>query len=376
MRKKTVIAICSFIFILILVVIPIYFYDKNSLKASEKFFGEPVWVFTPQQRIVTSLLDDNSRLFIQTLNSIYSLDIQTGEILWQTGFLADPVYGTPMKVSGDILLAQGEHATVAAYSTDSGRLLWDHFTDNYWIEDMAVYENNLYVARYNAHLSAYNLSDGEILWSKDVPSRNSLFVFTDKDVVYLGTSYLLRIYETQQLIPGKLLQERNLKDLVTYMEKVDDTLYIAYYKNEEISFSALDISTFESKWDIPYGQLTNVSSIKSMVLKNGILYAIGDRVVAISLQNGEVLWVSDKEISYKKFIISHDIIYVVDGTYLYMLDKNTGVETRRVPLPGLPSLVSLVQGKQTNLFISDELVIIISNGQVYCYPRSALSTSK
>jgi outer membrane protein assembly factor BamB len=376
MRKKSIIAICSLVFILILAVISFYFYNKTLAKASGEFFGEPFWVFTPQRRIVASLLDDNSRLFIQTLDSIYSLDIHTGNILWQTNLPADPVYGTPMMASGDILLAQGQRAEVAAYSADSGKLLWNHVTDNYWIENMAIYENNLYIARYNAYLTAYNLSDGEILWSKDVPSRNSLFVFADKDIVYLGTNHLMRIYDEQYSIPVNLFQEHNFKDAVNFMKKAGNTLYVAYYKNEGISILALDVSTFEDKWNIPYSQLPHISSINSMAIENDVLYAIGNRVAAISLQDGKVLWITNEEISYEKSVIFRDVIYAMDETYLHIFNKNTGVETKRVPLPGLPSLVSLIQGKHANLMISDGFIILVSNGQVYCYPRSVLTTAK
>jgi outer membrane protein assembly factor BamB len=376
-RNKILIALCSSISLVFLVVIFIYIHNVNLAKVSGHFFGEPVWVFKPQQRIVTSLLDDNSHLFIQTLDSIYSLDIHTGEILWQTGFRADPVYGTQMKVSGDILLVQGEHATVAAYSANSGKLLWQNrFTVYGWIVDMAVNENNLYVARHSTYLTAYNLSNGNILWSQEVPDRNSLFVFAEKDKVYLGTSDLVRIYETQEVIPGKLLQEHNLNGLVASMKKVENTLYVAYYKNENISFSALDINTFENRWSIQFVQLPNVSSINSMIVENETLYATGDRVAAIALQDGKVLWISDKEISFKASAVSRDAIYALDETYLYAFDKSTGDEMERIPLPGISPLTSLVQVKHSNLFISAELVVIVSNGQVYCYPRSMLSTSK
>lgn len=377
MRNKILIAFCSSIFIVFLIAMFIHIHNVKLAKDSEQFFGEPVWVFKPQQRIVTSLLDDNSHLFIQTLNSIYSLDIHTGEILWQAEFLADPVYETQMELSRDILLVQGEHATVAAFSTDSGNLLWQNrFTVYGWIEDMAINDNTLYVARHSTYLTAYNLSDGDIFWSQEVPDRNNLFIFADKDKVYLGTSHLVRIYETQGVVPGKLLQEHSLNGLVATMKKVENTLYVAYYKDENVSFSALDINTFESRWSIHSDQLPNVSSINSIAIENGTLYAIGDQVAALALQDGKVLWISNEEISFKASTVSRDAIYVSDETYLYAFDKSTGIEMERIPLPGMPPLASLVQGKHSNLFISAELVVIVSNGQVYCYPRSTLSTSK
>jgi outer membrane protein assembly factor BamB len=160
------------------------------------------------------------------------------------------------------------------------------------------------------------------------------------------------------------------------MKKVENTLYVAYYKDENVSFSALDINTFESRWSIRLSQLPNVSSINSIAIENGTLYAIGDQVAALALQDGKVLWISNEEISFKASAVSHDAIYVLDETYLYPFDKSTGIEMKRIPLPGTPPLASLVQGKHSNLFISAELVAIVSNGQVYCYPRSTLSTSK
>jgi hypothetical protein len=74
--------------------------------------------------------------------------------------------------------------------------------------------------------------------------------------------------------------------------------------------------------------------------------------------------------------ISGDDIYVADETYLYLFDKNTGSEKYLVPLPGMPTLVSLIQGRYVDLFFTDEFAIIVSNGKVYCYPRSVLSLSR
>jgi outer membrane protein assembly factor BamB len=283
-----------------------------------------------------------------------------------------------MKVNDDILLAQGRNATIMAYSANSGKLLWQNrFTNDYWIEDMGIFDNSLYVARHSTYLTAYNLNDGEILWSQRVPDRTSLFVFPDRETVYLGTSdslrsYGVKTYDGDYLGPGRLLWEYSLDGLVDYMEKVDDTIYIAYYQDEGISFSAMDIKTFESKWNISYRQIPGILSIRSMVIENDVLYATGDKIVAIATQNGKVLWASERKAAYKKSIISGNVIYAIDRSYLYTLDKNTGVEMGRVPLPGLPSLISFIQGSYTNLFINDDLVIIVSNGQVYCYPRSVL----
>jgi outer membrane protein assembly factor BamB len=382
MRKKSVIIIGFLFFMLLLFLASISFRNMGLSTASDKLLGNPVWVFKPQHRITTSLLDDKSRLFIQTLDSIYSMDIRTGGILWRASLLADPVYGTPMIVSRDILLAQGRNATISAYSADSGKLLWqDLRTVDYWIEDMVVFEDDLFVARYNTSLTAYNLGDGEILWSKPIPSRNSLFVFPEKEIVYLGTSdslqaYQVPTYDAQYLGAGTLLWERDLDGVVEYMEKIEDVIYIAYYHDEGISFSSEDIKTFKTLWNIPYKKLPGILSIHLMFIENNILYAIGDRIIAISIQDGKVIWVNDREAAYKKSIISGNYIYAIDDSYLYILDKNTGIEMNRVPLPGQPSLVSLIQGSYSDLFNNGDTLFIVSNGQIYCFSRSSISTRK
>jgi outer membrane protein assembly factor BamB len=369
MLKKFVAFICTLLFALTIIALSISFRNKSTAKASENFFGKPVWAFKSPKRIVASLLDENSRLFIQTQNSIYSLDVQTGNILWQTELNADTYMPSPMLVSGDILLAQGRNAMIAAYSANSGQLLWqDGFSHGDWIEDMATYENNLYVARYSTSLTVYQLDSGEILWSPPVPDRSNLFLFTEKGKVYLGTDDSLRIYDTQQLLPSKLLEEVKLDDQIAYMEKAGNTLYIANYHEKGISLSAFNFSTLEKMWDVPYRQLPGLLSVNSMVISENILYVIGEKTVAISTNNGTVQWISDKDTFYKKSVIASDAIYAINDTNLSILDKDTGKELRLIPLPGSPLWMPLLIGLHSNMFFVNNYAVIVSNDQVSYYP--------
>jgi outer membrane protein assembly factor BamB len=377
MLSKKIIAIYSIGFILIIFLLFVFFRNMYFSNLSENSLGEPIWVNQPTDTIKTSVFDNSDRLFIQTFDYIYSLDLFTGEITWKTNFQADPAHITPMVVSRDTLVAQGRNASVGVFNAFSGYLLWsNHHTHGYRIEDWYVFDNKLYIASYLKSFTAYNLLDGEILWSHSLVDRESLYVFADNEAVYLGAGDSFNIYDTQQPNQGTLIKYHKLEGLVEYMNKIGNMLYVAYYHDAGISISAVEINTFERIWKIEYRKLPGVSSIRSMYLKNDILYVIGNRIVAISSQNGEILWISDQDISYNKIIFSKDVIYAVDEDYLYILEKGTGIETMRTHLPGLPPIFSFIQGKHTNLFIKDNLMVIISNGKVYCFPLSVLTYSK
>jgi outer membrane protein assembly factor BamB len=377
MRRKKVITIYSIGLLLIIFPLIVFFRNIYFSNLSENSLGKPNWVNQPTDTIKTSVFDNSHRLFIQTFEYIYSLDLFTGEVIWQTNFQADPAHITPMVVSRDTLVAQGRNASVGVFNAFSGDLLWsNHHTHGYRIEDWDIFDAKLYIASYLKSFTAYNLLDGEILWSHSLVDRESLYVFADNEAVYLGADDSFNIYNTQQPTQGTLKAEHQLDGLVEYMKKIGNMLYVAYYHDAGISISAVDITTFEKKWNITYRKLPGVSSIKSMYLKNDILYAIGNRIVAISSQNGEILWISDQEISYNKIIFSKDLFYAVDENYLYILEKSTGIETMRTHLPGLPPIFSFIQGKHTNLFIKDNIMVIISNGKIYCYPLSVLTDSK
>jgi outer membrane protein assembly factor BamB len=319
------------------------------------------------------LTDDTSHLFIQTSNSIYSLNVDSGKILWQKEALAGPTYGASMKKSGDTLFASEKNETIAAYSWKTGETIWKDSpkvgTD--WIDDMNINNNTIYVARYNGHLTAYDLSNGKLLWEKDIPDRTELFVMPDEEKVYLGTSASLFTYDPHT---GELLGEYKLNRFAHYMEKKDETVYIANYKEKGFSFSALDLNTLETKWTTSKRNPQVTSSSDSMIFENDILYGIGNPIVAVSMPSGDILWISNKKENYKSAVINGNEIYAVDRSYLYILDKASGIEKKRIPLPGIPlpgitfpPLISWLFGSDTNLFISNDLLIVVSDNQVNCY---------
>ena len=368
MSRKTIVKVYILIFVALLGIVSITLHYRNLGKTSGAFFGEPIWVFKPQGPIFGSLLNDSSHLSIQTSESIYLLNADSGKILWQRNAFAGPTYGASMEKNVDTLFVPEKNETIVAYSVKTGKLIWKDSpkAGTTWIDDMNIGNNTLYVARYNGYLTAYDLSNGEFLWDKIVPDRTELYVMPDEDKVYLGTDESLFAYEAST---GKLLREYKLNNLDAYMEKKDETIYIAYYQERGVSFSGLDFNTLETKWAISNHNPPDVSLINSIIFENDVLYGIGNRIVAVSMSSGDIFWVSDKKESYKTAIINGNEIYAVDRSYLYILDKTTGIEKKRIPLPGipLPPLISWALGSHTNLFISNDLLIVISNNQVNCY---------
>ena len=191
----------------------------------------------------------------------------------------------------------------------------------------------------------------------------------DEDKVYLGTGESIFAYgaHTGELV--ELLWEYKLNKLADYMEKKDGIVYIANYQEKGFSFSALDLNTLENKWSASSRTPQEISWIDSMVFENNILYGIGSRIVAVSLSSGDILWVSDKKETYESAVINGDEIYAVDRSYFYILDKASGIEKKRIPLLGitLAPLMSWLFGSHTNLFISNDLLIVVSNNQVNCF---------
>ena len=373
MSKKTIVKICIFTFVILFGVVSIGLHFRNLSKSAKEFFGEPIWVFKPQDTIFSSLADDTSYLFIQTPDLIYSLNVDSGKTLWQKEALAGPTYGASMKKSGDTLFAPEKNGTIAAYSLKTGETIWKDSpkVGAARIEDMNINNNTIYVARYSRHLTAYDLVNGKLLWEKDVPSRTELFVMPDEEKVYLSTSESLFVYDSHT---GELLGEYKLNKFAQHMEKKDEIVYLANYKEKGFSFSALDLNSFETKWTISKRNPSVTSSIDSMIFENDILYGIGNPIVAVSMSSGDILWISDKKENYKSSVINGNEIYAVDRSYLYILDKASGIEKKRIPLPGIPlpgitfpPLISWLFGSDTNLFISNDLLIVVSNNQVNGY---------
>ena len=337
MSKKTVyIALIVCIAGLVLVITSTNFSFKSNL--GPVLTDEPIWFSNIGEQIISPPLVYNSQIFFQTVNALYAIDLHTQKLIWRSDALADELHIVPLVISDGIIIVQGKNGTVMAFSEETGGLLWEnrlrvyHGTEaalsDAWIEDAEIYNGIVYIARYSTSLTAYDLHNGEIHWSADVPDRTILVILLDSKNVFLTTSKSIIQFDSES---GRMLHQRVLSTLIHYAIKYDDVFYFAMSSDEGISVFALNARTLDEKWARPSKELS-LSEFSGMIIDNDVLYISGDRLIAVSARNGQLLWSGELKSHYGPPVVSGEKVYIQDRANIYAYDKVLGVLIGRLPV--------------------------------------------
>jgi len=330
---------------------------------------QPTWVFRADGEILSCLPENNSGIFVYTPTAIYLVDSITGELLWKTNLEEDTsIYRkytiqTGIKSNEKVMVLQRDNGTVLSLSAKDGQVLWEGESEtNAPIYDMGIDQDFVYVTRLSTSIVAYDAESGEKIWSKSVPDRTSLYLFPENEKVFLGTGYMLFAYDART---GDLLVEHILDGLMRKMFADANNIYIAYLDGK-YSFTSLDKETLEYRWSIP-SSLLSLSEVNAMLVKDDVVYVSGNKLVALSATNGEVLWVSDIEDVFGKPAIQNSFLVVQGRARVYVLNKIDGTLIDNQKISGFVPLISWMFYSQANPCASETMIWLSSNSFLYAY---------
>jgi outer membrane protein assembly factor BamB len=185
---------------------------------SGTLLGVPGWTFTTADAIsATPARDQSGCVFVRMANSIVALDVLSGRELWR----ADSPGKTPLLLAYQpplivALVAYGKYLVVpegdsrlATFSTDTGELMWRAPSPNPGLSHLAaidiralqVSNEVAYVARFNAGLAAYRVTDGMKIWEHDISSLSDPHLAVDESAVYFGAAHCCRLLIRRRELP-------------------------------------------------------------------------------------------------------------------------------------------------------------------------------
>jgi outer membrane protein assembly factor BamB len=349
-------------------------YPLNKLASVKILLDKPIWTFDTGEQTISPPLVYDSKMFVQTASSLSSVDLETQRLLWKSDIPTDNLHIIPITASDGILIAQGENGGVIALIAKTGQLLWKDRLDVYhgteaalfdiWIEDVEIYDETVYVARYSTYLTAYNLYSGEIRWSTHIPDKSILVSIIDSENVFLTTSTSLMQFDGET---GRIVKQYSLNSPGAPIQDVlkdEDTFYFARTSDKGISVFALDSNTFGKKWTVS-SDVLSLSKFAGMVIDNNVLYISGDRLIAISTRNGQLLWNGEIKSRYGPPVVSDEKVYIQDRTNIYAYDKLSGLLIGRLPIKSDIPWTFLPNVKPT---MGNNLLIVPSRtGHIYGY---------
>ena len=262
------------------------------------------------------------------VKQIWSKDIGNGEDGQYLNF-------SPVLSKGVIYTASFD-GYVMAVGFRNGKTIWSKQLDLSLSSTPLVTKQHVYVGSMFGKLAKLDIRNGGLLWQIDVPSSVFAAPAEANGIVVVNTlNGEVSAYDaisgnvkwSQVVGTPPLMLTGNSSPVV-----LGNQVFVGMDNGE---LWAYDIETGVKLWDVPVAVPEGGSDVSRMVdivgtpvIENGIIYVATyqGNVAAINSQNGAIVW-KKKMSTYDSIAIQDDLLFVTDTeSYIYALDKTTGVK--------------------------------------------------
>jgi outer membrane protein assembly factor BamB len=247
---------------------------------------EEIWSFDASNDIVSGPVIGDGRVVFRTNNTIYGLDLLSGELKWSTPLPAG-INASQMMISHGIVFSAYDHG-IAAFDISDGRAVWknDLFTYGSEVKIKAVTSDRIFVNRVSVSVDVLNIKSGELEWQKNI-RRGSADVFPENDHVYILEG---RKVTSHKITTGAQLWEIDI-GLAGVNEFHDGVLYYApLIDAHRKSLIAIDLQSHGELWKIDLSE--EIQSIS--FLNNKLFVSLESRLASINPEKGSLIWQSER----------------------------------------------------------------------------------
>jgi len=243
---------------------------------------------------------DNFVFFSDEKGKIYKFDLSSQKIIWELKIYDSSYNNYPKNIAlflnGDVLYAADNLGFIYSIDTQSGKTIWQQ---NYGIpfsSHLNFHKGVLYVVNQNSRLYAFNPSDGQKIWSFESlsglikPSRSSNISIYDNKLLFSNdVGDVTAIDLDQQVIiwTKNILSQNSISTNLVFkisnilIDKKD--VYVSSNSGDLFNFN---LETGEIKWT------QKLSSIQNHIITDKYLFVLTENayVVAFNKNNGSILW--------------------------------------------------------------------------------------
>ena len=286
----------------------IYFDNKGTIfRINENF--EILWKinhYSKKERKLNPILYfnyiDNRLLVVDTLSNIFSINLENGQLIWNTESMSP--FNSNVTVQADKFITVDFDNVIRCFSVIDGNELWNFKTENTFIKSqkklsIIIKDENVYSLNNLGDLTALNVNDGSLVWQTPTQS-NEIF-----------------------------LNAFSLKNSEMILN--NETIYFSNNKNELFS---IDSRTGIVKWK----QTVN-SSLKPTISENYI-FNISEEgyLFVIDIETGSIIRITDVFSNFKKrekvkpigFVIAKNKIYLSTDNGRILIINLTNSQTEKV----------------------------------------------
>ncbi|PMD90450.1 hypothetical protein BWI97_23530 [Siphonobacter sp. BAB-5405] len=292
--------------------------------------GREVWQSATQKSVATNPVVNNGQVSVFNMDGkLIQFDAKTGIRKNEIQLITDYVLNVPgdgFLLAHETLYIGGKYESILAYNIRTGQSKWQlRYGWNSVTEDPVLVGNTLYYAAMSK-LYAVNSETGAIRWQVDQLAQHTRKPFYYQGMVYLATSH----YPVGKLFAfdaatGIKKWESSEVDTGTTLTAHDGLLFIGSEKTGR--FCALDAKTGQIRWN----QATPKISVSSNAYyANNLIYVGGfeNTLYAFDAQTGTLKWHStDQGSSAGNFsiVVANGVLYTL-GQKLRAINPQNGVE--------------------------------------------------
>lgn len=284
---------------------------------------------------------------------VYAIDLKNGSEVWrfpEKGSPAKPYYAAPVLTSDDQLIVGGYDKVLYSLDPETGGVIWEFpNAQDRWIGSVLIFNDQIYAPNADHKLYILNL-DGE-LQGEPFQADNSLWAtpVTDGEKVYfssLGSTVYALNAETGEAVWQKKIDGAILGGIVL---DSDGVLYIGTFSGIMVALDSEDGGVIWQR-EFP-GQIWSTPA-----LSNGTLYfgTHNGTVYAINTQDGSDQWefLADAPVLGTPLVLESKIVFGTENGALYFVDRQTVKDNREL-------LVGKLYG---NPVLAGELVLVAPVG--------------
>jgi hypothetical protein len=108
---------------------------------------------------------ENGKLIIFENNIVYQIDVNTGNIVWQS--IIPNVFFTNSVLKNNVLILESYNKNLVALDINNGSLLWKYNGEGLYSENYQIFKDVIYFVNFNDYLyeiKGINLKTGKLVW--------------------------------------------------------------------------------------------------------------------------------------------------------------------------------------------------------------------
>lgn len=232
----------------------------------------------------------------------------------------------PDKIVGEVYNPLGRDGRIIAFNTSTGKPEWSFQTLD--INSIAADQERVYVARAGTPIKAYNLSDGQLIWSGPVlASRRSYFLQAQEGLLF---NYFTGAIQQIKAQTGELLSESQEEKItnspVVWRSQEFDLRHVRQHSSILVKIRR---GTNEVEWYSPVDEDSHWIREFALLYNNKLVMAAGETdpdIYVVDFETGQRLWKKDERFVSNVAVAKGKVYALRDDARLLIFDLNSGAE--------------------------------------------------